>query len=197
MITQIRQISLLIVLSVFTAGAMFGLQPAGVTHAMSFSDDTYPPTMSPLSDETDGTIKQAALGRVFQREQKAHERQEQAISKAGNSSERISELIARAKENNKDTSALEKALATFNTKLGEIRLKFDQTGKLIKQHEGFDDKGKVTDETKAKATLDAVHKGNLDVRQGLAEALKGLKEAGKAFREANPRPTTTPIPKSS
>ncbi len=197
MYTQIKRISLLLVVSVFTAVAAFGLQPASVTHAMPPEDDTNPPLVAPLPDDNEGALKQAALGRVFQREQKNHERQEKAIEKAARGADRTSELIAKAKENKKNTAALEKALATFNTKLGEIRLKFDQTGKLIKQHDGFDDKGKVTDETKAKATVDAVHKGNQEVRQGLAEALEILREAGKAYREANPKPTATPTAKTS
>lgn len=197
MFTGIKRICLFLAMSIVIASAALTLQPPGVAHGMAPAEDTNPPLVSPPPDETDGSVKQAALGRVFQRAQKAHERQEKAIEKAARGANRISELITKAKENKKDTSTLEKALATFNTKLSEIRLKFDQTDKLIKQHDGFDDKGKVTDEIKAKATVDAVQKGNLDIRQGLAEALKGLKEAGKAFREANPRPTATPTPKSS
>lgn len=197
MFTGIKRICLFLALAIVIASAALNLQPPGVAHGMAQAEDANPPLVSPPPDDTDGSVKQAALGRVFKREQKAHERQEKAIEKAARGANRISELITKAKENKKDTSALEKALAAFNTKMGEIRLKFDQTDKLIKQHDGFDDKGKVTDEIKAKATVDAVHKGNLDIRQGLAEALKSLKEAGKAFREANPRPTATTTPKSS
>lgn len=97
-------------------------------------------------------------------------------------------MIARAKENGKDTAGLETALAEFNTTLGEARLKYDQTGRIIRQHPGFDDEGKVIEAETARTTLEEIRTGSKEVREIVGGALKSLREAGKAFREANPRP---------
>ena len=63
---------------------------------------------------------------------------------------------------------------------------------MIKQHAGFDDQGKVIDPEIARKTLEDVRKGNQEVRQTLAQAVKALREAGQEFRKANPRPSPTP-----
>jgi hypothetical protein len=182
-----------IVLVSFVAAAMaLSLQPAMQVFAMSPAEDTTPPQVTPLPEGDGSRVKQAALGKLFQVEEKNHNRQQEMINKADKGANRLSELIARAKENGKDTAALEKALADFNTKLGEVRLAYDQTGRLIKQHAGFDDQGKVTNPEIARKTLEDVRKGNQEVRQMLAQAIKGLREAGQEFRKANPRPYPTP-----
>jgi hypothetical protein len=128
------------------------------------------------------------LERLFKLAKKVHENQQKLITQADKIGNRTAELIARAKENGKDTAELETALAGFNQKIGEARLKFDQTGRLIKQHTGFDDAGKAVDPVAAKATLEEIRNGGKEVRQIVGDALKGLRGAGKAFRDANPRP---------
>jgi hypothetical protein len=195
---NISRFSFISILSSFLAVAILCLQPAVSVFAMSPADDTNPPQAAPLPDTSNppkggaGNLPQAALGKLFKQEQKNHERQQATINKADKAGSRLSELIARAKENNKNTAGLEKALADFNTRLGEIRLSYDQTGRLIKQHSGFDDQGKVTDAEKAKTTLEEIRKGNQEVRQSLTKTVKDLREAGKEYRQANPRPTATP-----
>jgi hypothetical protein len=158
----------------------------GITAIDTVPDEPIPPAGQ------DGKLQQAVLDRLFLRAQKNHENQEKLINQADKLGNRIAELIARAKENGKDTTALEKALTDFNGKIGEARLRYDQNGKLIKQHSGFDDAGKVTDAAAARSTLEEIRNGSKEVRQTLGEALKGLKGAGKAFREANPKSTDSP-----
>lgn len=180
---KIISISIKVMLSAaILATAAFNLIPVGSVFASFSADDTTPPQSTPQGEKK-------PLDQVFQAEQKAHEHQGELLTKAATASSKISELIARAKSKGKDTTALEKALADFNTKIGEIRLTYDQTGKLIKEHQGFDATGKVTDREQALKTVEAVHKGNQDVRQSLAEAMKSLKGAGQDYRKANPRPT--------
>jgi hypothetical protein len=171
--------------AVVLASMAFNLIPAGSVFASYSADDTTPPQSTPQSEKK-------PLDQVFQAEQKAHDHQGELLTKAATASSKISELIARAKGNGKDTTALEKALADFNTKIGEIRLAYDQTGKLIKDHQGFDAAGNVTDQVQALKTVEAVHKGNQDVRQSLIAAVKDLRTAGQEYRKANPRPTLKP-----
>ncbi len=201
MLTFIKRFSLMSVISSVIAGTIICLQPAGFVYAMPTVDDTNPPQANPLPDEPNppvgnsGNRQQTALGLQLKRAEKNHDKQQQMINKADKASSRLSELIARAKENKKDTAELEKALADFNTRLGEVRLTHDQTGLLIKQHAGFDDKGKVIDAGKAKTTLEEIRKGNQKVQQTLTQAVKDLREAGKKYKQANPKPTGTPIAK--
>ncbi len=180
------------IVSIMVASLVALVIPSGQVFAMSPADDSAPPQTIPLPEGVDEKIDHATLGRLFQREVLNHELQQDAIARADKAGDKLSEMIARAKANGKDTSGLEAALAEFNTKLGEARLIHDQTGKLIKQHEGFDDQNKVTDAEKAKLTLEAVRDGNKEVRQILTQALKSLRDAGKEFRKANPRPTLQP-----
>jgi hypothetical protein len=171
--------------AVIAASIAINLIPAGNVFASYSADDTTPPQSTPQGEKK-------SLDQVFVMEQKAHDHQIELITKAGTMSGKISELVARAKSNGKDTSTLEKALSDFNTKIGEVRLAYDQTGKLIKGHEGFDADGKVTDRELAAKTAEEIHKGNQNVRRSLADAVKSLRTAGEEFRKANPRPTQKP-----
>jgi hypothetical protein len=190
--SNIKKFSQIAVVAITAAIMASTMQPAAQVFAMSSADDTTPPQVTPMPESDGSRAKQVALGKVFQVEEKNHERQQELINKADKGANKLSELIARAKAKGKDTAELEKALADFNTKLGEIRLAYDQTGRLIKQHAGFDDQGKVTDPEIARKTLEDVRKGNQEVRQMLAQAVKALREAGQEFRKANPRPSLTP-----
>ncbi len=163
----------------------FSLIPAGSVLANSPADDTTPPLTAPQGEKR-------PLDQTLKIEQKAHEHQEEMITKAVKGSSKLSELIARAKANGKDTASLERALADFNTKIGEIRLEYDKTGKLIREHVGFDVDGKVTDRDQATKTVEAIHKGNQNVRKALAAAVGDLRASGEEFRKANPRPTLKP-----
>jgi hypothetical protein len=182
--------SKIVLSAVLLASIAFSLIPSGNVFASAPSDDTTPPLSTPQADKK-------PLDQAFKLEQKTHEHQDEMLTKAATASSKVSELIARAKSNGKDTSSLEKALADFNTKIGQIRLTFDQTGKLIKEHKGFDVDGKVTDREQAAITVDAVHKGNQDVRKSLAAVVKDLRTAGEEYRKANPRPTQKPTTQPS
>jgi len=171
--------------AVLLASMAFNMIPAGSVSASFTADDTTPPQTTPQAEKK-------PLDQIFKQEQKAHDNQEELITKAVKGSSKLSELIARAKSNGKDTGSLEKALADFNTKIGEVRLSYDQTGRLIKEHKGFDAAGKVTDRELALKTVDEVHKGNQNVRKSLEAAVKALRAAGEEFRKANPRPTQKP-----
>jgi hypothetical protein len=185
-------------LAIFLLGMMQFAIPAMTVHAQSPADDTVPPEVDSSPAEQippageGGKLQHAALERLFKRAEFNHENQSKVINQADKLGNRIAEIIARAKENGKDTAVLEKALADFNEIIGEARLKFDQTGKLIKLHAGFDAEGKVVDAEAARTTLEQIHTGNKEVRQTVGDALKGLRGAGKAFREANPRPANSP-----
>ena len=95
-------------------------------------------------------------------------------------------LIARAKDNGKDVSSLESALAEFQAVEGDARLALDSVSSLLASPAGFDANGKVTDRETAKATLEEGHAQFQDIRSTIGEGARNLQEAFKAWREANP-----------
>ena len=104
---------------------------------------------------------------------------------------RADALIARAKENGKDVSSLEAALADFQAVQSNARLALDSASSLLAAHPGFDADGKVTDRETARTTLADGHTQFKDIRSTIGEGARSLHEAIKAWREANP-PQTAP-----
>lgn len=178
---------------------MFWLQPAGQVLAASPAEDNPPPQItSPADEASRGKSPQEQLQKLFQQEKKNHERQKGMIDKADNAGDKLTELITRAKKNGKETKSMEKALAQFNARLGEIRLTYDQMEQVIRKHAGFDDNGKVVDAENAKKTVAEIRRGNKEIRQSLAKALKDVGQAGKKNRQNNPpRPATGPSDQTS
>jgi hypothetical protein len=158
--STIYRISSICLLSVLVLGVIFIAAPAGSVFAQSPIVDTPPPPAGNPADEDGGAFRQAALEKLYKRAVANHERQSKMIEQADNIGNRIAEMIARAKENGKDTTALETALAEFNESLGEARLKFDQTDRIIQQHPGFDDEGKVVEAETARNTLEEIRTGS-------------------------------------
>ncbi len=102
----------------------------------------------------------------------------------------IEELIAKAKEEGKDVSAVETALADYKKAVEASQPLYEQAAKLVQTHEGFDANGKVTDLDKARETVKSLGETIQQHREAMGEAAKALREALKAFRKANPRQPT-------
>jgi hypothetical protein len=129
------------------------------------------------------------MEKLFKAEVKQLKEQAQNFKQAGVFTAKIEKFVAKAKENGKDTAALEAALAQFKTKAAEAKKFHDAAAAILKTHAGFDDKGKVTDPALAKDTLKEAGDALRDGRKVAVEAMKVLREAFKAWREANPKPT--------
>ncbi len=101
---------------------------------------------------------------------------------------RIEELVAKAKQNGKDVSAIEAALSDYKKAVEASKPLYEQAAQLAQTHEGFDANGKVTDLDKARETVKQLGETLKQHREVMGEALKALREALKAFHQANPRP---------
>jgi len=101
---------------------------------------------------------------------------------------RIEELVAKAKENGKDVSALEAALADYKKAVEASKPLYEQAAQLVQSHAGFDANGKVTNLEKARETVKQLGETLKQHREVMGEALKALREALKTFREVNPPP---------
>lgn len=146
---------------------------------------------NPPSKTPDAKVEKSSnpqLERLFKAEIRQVKEQAQNFKRAAAFTAGVEKLIAKAKENGKDTAALEAAVAQFKTKAAEAKKLHETAAATLKTHAGFDDKGKVTDPALAKTTLKTAGDALRDARKVAAEALKDLREASKAWREANPKP---------
>ncbi len=89
----------------------------------------------------------------------------------GKLQDRIADLI----EAGEDPSALEDILAAFNEDMIAVNAAHDAVGEIIEAHEGFNEAGKVEDETAALGTLRQIAEGLLEVHQLGEDARFGLR----------------------
>ena len=127
----------------------------------------------------------ARLEKLFQAEQKMLDKQAENLDKLDKLTTRVADLIAKAKANGKNTSALEAAMAAFKSKEADARTKHLKAAELIKAHAGFDANGKVTDRAQARDTVKNGHDLLREARQTIVEAAKDFREAVKSWRDAN------------
>ncbi|NWG07309.1 MAG: hypothetical protein HXY35_11570 [Chloroflexi bacterium] len=150
------------------------------------ADDPTPPPQGEVTDER--------LERVWARQQRLYERLGKGFDHADEFTERIQSLIDRAEENGKDASAVQSALDAFEAAIEEAQPIYESGKDIVNSHQGFDENGKVTDLELAKETVQAMHEKMEEIKTAMNGTGKALREAIKAFRQANPRPTTTPAP---
>ena len=108
--------------------------------------------------------------------------------------ERVQKLIERAEANGKDASAVQAALDAFAAAVKDAKPIYESMKGIVNSHQGFDENGQVTDPEKAQETVQSMHEKFQEIKSIMNGTGQALREAIKAFREANPRPTQTPIP---
>ena len=156
--------------SVFAAGA---------------NDPTPPPPST-------GQIRTERLERVWARQLRIYER----MGRTDKFIERVQKLIDRARANGKDVSAVQAALDAFKAAVKNAQPTYESLKGILNSHQGFDSNGKVTDPEKAKQTVQSIHDKFKEIRDTMNGTGKALREAIRAFRQANPRPQSTPSPTS-
>ncbi len=122
---------------------------------------------------------------AFARMQLVYERQGNLLDRADEIISKTETLIAKANEKGLDASAIEAALADFKAALPAAQSAHDQAGTIIAAHDGFDDKGKVTDAAAAAETLKSLRASFQAYRNALDGSGKALREAVRRFIEAN------------
>ncbi|MHC1740769.1 MAG: hypothetical protein AB9897_06620 [Anaerolineaceae bacterium] len=128
-------------------------------------------------------------------EQEWLSRQAENITKMGMAVAKIQTRIDQIKARGLDTSALEAALAEYNSQLPEINTAHESAVQILSSHAGFDDAGAVSDAVQAKATLTSARTALNDARTKMIAARQALRQALQDFKAANPpqpRPTATP-----
>ncbi len=176
-------------LRLFALIAALGLaaMPFVSAFAAGNNDPTTPPAPS-------GQISNEKLEQVWARQLHTYERIGNGFDRVDSFTENAQRLIAKAKANGKDVSAVQAALDAFEAAVKEAHPVYESAKGIINSHQGFDANGKVTDPEKAKETVKAMHAKLQEIKTAMNGTGKTLREAIKAFREANPRPHPTSTP---
>jgi hypothetical protein len=132
------------------------------------------------------------LENVWARLQVTYQRQGDRLSNASTFITKLQALIDKANGNGWDTSAVQAALNALSAVIPAVQAAYDPGAAIIANHAGFDATGNVTDRSTAIATTKSLAQVLKDTRTTMNGTLKTLHEAVKAFRQAHPRPTTTP-----
>lgn len=98
---------------------------------------------------------------------------------------KVQEYIDNQKSQGKDTSALEAALATFQSQVATAQASHDTAADILNTHAGFDDDGQVTDPDQARQTLTSARQSLNDAHLTLRQAERDLHKAVKEYRDQN------------
>ncbi len=172
-------------LAVIAAALTLAVVPVPAVFAAGAQDPTTPPG---------GQVSNERLEQAWARAQARYERIGSFLDRSDDMIARLEEWLAKMKEQGKDTSAVETALANFEAALERVEPIHESAGAIIAAHAGFDESGKVTDAEQAQQTLKDLRAKSQEAKEAMDGAGKALREAVKAFREANrpAQPKTAP-----
>jgi hypothetical protein len=182
---------------VLVAGVLVFAIPNSIVAAQTPTPQS--PSTQPKKDpQAQAAAAAAKLEKAYQAELSSADKQGSNFDKLDKLSGKVSDLIAKAKANGKDTSALEAGMAKFNTRASDARKIHDGAVSILKTHAGFDANGKVTDRLAARDTVQNVHNQLQDARQAMARAIKDFRQVVKDWRDANKpvKPAATPTTNS-
>ena len=194
MSTNLRKIVLGTMIAALSLTAIGLALPLTSASAAGFTDNTTPPAARKSSDPVQINLR---LEMAFARQQYNLQRIGLELGSSTQQQTRVQKLIDTAKANGKDTSALQTAFDALKTALITGQPLYDQAKTAATTHAGFDTSGKVSDAETAKATLKTINLALQQYRQTVGSAIKNLRTASDAFRQANPRPTKTPVAPTS
>jgi hypothetical protein len=177
-----------VLMAVVAALGMASLPLATVAAA-----DEYDPPIPPVGQ---GQISNEKLEQVWARELHLYERIGNGLERVDRFTEKLQQLIDRAKENGKDVSAVQAALDAFEAAIKNVHPIYESGKGIVNSHQGFDSNGKVTDPEKAKETVLAMREKLKEIKAAMNGTGRALRAAIKAYREANPPPQPTSTPES-
>ena len=134
------------------------------------------------------------LENIWAREQALYQREGRALTNASTFIARVQTLLDKANAKGWDTSAVQAALNAFSTVIPAVQAAHAPGAAIIASHAGFDASGIVTDRATAIATAKSLAQVLKDTRTAMNGTGKALRQAVQAFRQAHPRPATTPTP---
>ncbi len=139
-------------------------------------------------------LQDQALQKIYQREQDWLTKQASNLGKTGDIVTKVQDLITKAKAKGIDTSALEAALATFQSQIATAQAAHNTAAGILSAHNGFDGSGKVTDPTAARQTVKDAGQALKDAHSVLTQAVQDLRKAIQEFRDKNGAAAAIPTP---
>lgn len=118
-----------------------------------------------------------ALAKSYQTEQQWLAQQQEYIQKIDEATAKVQEVIDKAAAEGYDVSALQNALAVFDSQMATFKAEHQTASNLLAAHNGFDGNGSVTDRQASRQTL-------LDARQALRQAHLTVSQAAMDIRQA-------------
>ena len=137
-------------------------------------------------------ISAERLERVWARQLRLYQHIGNGFEREASFIERVQSLIDRAEANGKDVSGVQAALDDFEAAVKDARPIYESANGIVNSHQGFDENGRVIDPEKAQETVQAMRWKLQQIKDAMDGTRKALREAIRAFREANPRPQSTP-----
>jgi hypothetical protein len=145
-----------------------------------------------LSNQANAQTGNVRLENVWVRLQARYQIEGNRLSNASKFIAWVQTRIDKAGQKGWDTTSIQAALKALSTVIPAVQTAHNPGAAIIASHAGFDATGKVTDRTTAIATVKSLAQVLKDTRTAMDGTGKALHEAIKAFRQAHPRPATTP-----
>lgn len=130
------------------------------------------------------------LASVLKAEQAWLARQGEQLEKANEALAKALEMLAAAKGEKVNASALEAALASFKAGIAKAQAAHDKAAQILAAHKGFDDQGNVVNMREAQQTLREARRAMLEAHQLTLRAVQELRRGVRGWR--GNRPTATP-----
>ena len=116
-----------------------------------------------------------ALTRAYKAEQQWLNNQQQAINKA-----EVQQVIDKAAAAGLDVTALQNALAVFNSSMADVKAGHQTAANILAAHNGFDNDGNVTDRQAARVTVldakQALWRAHVTMTQAVSDLYRAVKE---------------------
>jgi hypothetical protein len=145
-----------------------------------------------LDDQGANQPENSRLERVWAREQAIYQREGTRLAHARIFIGRVQVLINKANQKGWDTSTVQAALNGLSAIIPSVQAAHAAGAAIVASHAGFDTKGKVTDRNIAIGTARSLAEVLKDTRTAMAGTGRALHAAIRTFREAHPRPATSP-----
>ena len=120
------------------------------------------------------------------------QRESTRLANASNFLARVQALIDKANQKGWDTSSVQAALNALSTVIPAVQAAHAPGTTIVASHAGFDAAGIVTDRSTAITTANSLAQVLKDTRTAMDGTGRVLRAAIRAFRDAHPRPTSTP-----
>ena len=145
-----------------------------------------------LNSQVNAQPDNSRLQRIWGREQEIYQREGTRLANASNFLARVQALIDKANQKGWDTSSVQAALNALSTVIPAVQAAHAPGTTIVASHAGFDAAGIVTDRSTAITTANSLAQVLKDTRTAMDGTGRVLRAAIRAFRDAHPRPTSTP-----